>query len=386
MELPNPYKGDYKKLVILPILLAILCLVSIFFINPIRKGIDFKGGIDVEMLSDDMPNTEMLKSELEGGEYVVNSIEANQNPSGYLTQAELERSAKVVEADEIKTKYYELREEVALLEANAAVLNDSEAKQKYAEKRVDLDLIANNMFELTGAEAEAGSFNTVHLLTKEVQTSYTNITNSENEKLRAIFSNAVPGASISFKERTSSLSASFIDKVVMVVIYSVIFTSIAVFLIFRSVIPSIAVLAGAVADIIFALGAMSIFDIPLTLASFAALLMLVGFSLDTDILLTMRVMKRREGTAAERAYDSMKTGMTMSLSTMVAFAALLIIAFITHINIYYEIAAVAMAGLVGDLIATWAFNAVIILAHVQDLEKKGKLLTQRSLASYIFRS
>ena len=172
----------------------------------------------------------------------------------------------------------------------------------------------------------------------------------------------------------------------MIVIYSVILTSIVVFLIFRTAVPSVAVLSGAAADITFALGAMSIFGIPLTLASFSALLMLVGFSLDTDILLTMRVIKRRDGTAAQRAYESMKTGMTMSFSTMVAFIALFALAMITHESLYYQISTVVIAGLIGDLIATWAFNAVIILAHAQDMEKKGKSFVQRSFLSYIFKN
>ena len=42
-------------------------------------------------------------------------------------------------------------------------------------------------------------------------------------------------------------------------------------------------------------------------------------SLDTDILLTMRTLKRKEGTPSERAFDSMKTGMTMSIAAIVSF-------------------------------------------------------------------
>ncbi|MEM3030896.1 MAG: protein translocase subunit SecF, partial [Candidatus Micrarchaeia archaeon] len=138
--------------------------------------------------------------------------------------------------------------------------------------------------------------------------------------------------------------------------------------VFRTFSPSLAVLTGAASDIVIALGAMGAFGIPLTLPSFAALLMLIGFSLDTDILLTMRTLKRTEGTPRQRAYETMKTGATMSLAALVAFGALLALALVTHIPTYYQIASVAIAGLLGDLVATWGLNAVVILWY---LERKG---------------
>ena len=125
-------------------------------------------------------------------------------------------------------------------------------------------------------------------------------------------------------------------------------------------------------DVIIALGAMGLFGIPLTLASFAALLMLVGFSLDTDVLLTMRVIKRKEGDPRTRAYEAMKTGMTMSMALLLSFMCLFTLASLTHINTYFEISAVAIAGLVGDLVATWLFNAIIVLHHAESTGHKGE--------------
>jgi len=114
--------------------------------------------------------------------------------------------------------------------------------------------------------------------------------------------------------------------------------------------------------------------------------MLVGFSLDTDVLLTMRVLKRTEGTPADRAYHAMQTGLTMSLSAMVAFGALFVMALMTHIPIYYEISAVVLCGLVGDVIATWCFNAVIILHYLEEQHKKGVKHEVRPLLSYFFKN
>jgi preprotein translocase subunit SecF len=61
----------------------------------------------------------------------------------------------------------------------------------------------------------------------------------------------------------------------------------------------------------------------------------------------------------------MKTGLTMSIMAIIAFSALFLLASVTHIPIYYEISAVALAGLVGDTFATWGINGVIILHYVE---------------------
>jgi len=169
-----------------------------------------------------------------------------------------------------------------------------------------------------------------------------------------------------------------------VVLISASLVIIVVFLIYRTLVPSIAVLLGAGTDILIALGAMGLFGIPLTLASFAALLMLVGFALDTSILLTMRVIKRKEGTAAERAFDATKTGFTMGLAAIVAFSSLYVLSYVTHIGVYYEISAVALCGLVADMFATWGINAVIVLDYAKKKEKDGRMQEEKPIFTGIF--
>jgi preprotein translocase subunit SecF len=101
-------------------------------------------------------------------------------------------------------------------------------------------------------------------------------------------------------------------------------------------------------------------------------MMLVGLSLDTDMMLTIKTVKRKEGTPRERAYDAFKTGFAMTSTVIVAFVVLLALGMITHIPTYYQIGAVAVAGLFGDLIATWMLNAVLVLWFLEG--KYGKFL------------
>lgn len=363
MDMPNPYSGNYKLLAIIPILLV---LAALFFIPSIKKGVDFKGGTLVTMQSDTGVDTSSLSSSLAAKGFPVSSVKSLQNPQGYKVEVEIERDEKLTRAEELKGIFFSGIDELSRLESDVTVTNQSaDAVQKYAEARQRADTEANELFGISGAALNASSYASANELKAGVAAAYKAILDDYSQELSDTLSGLVQYRTISFLEVSASLSAKFIDRALMVVLYSTILVSITVFIIFRTVVPSAAVLLGAAADVIIALGAMGLFGIPLTLASFAALIMLVGFSLDTDVLLTMRLIKRREGTPRQRAYEAMKTGTTMSAALLVSFACLFILASFTHINTYYEISAVAIAGLVADLAATWLLNAPIVLAYAE---------------------
>jgi preprotein translocase subunit SecF len=295
------------------------------------------------------------------------------------------RPDSVVAADQLKVDYFNQSDAVQTAEVAAAYQNSTVVQQTYHDARAKLDVIATHLFNVTGnSNLSPSNYNSTRALDAAVNRAYADFNSGQNTRLRAILSAQIPESTASINEVTSALGSDFLQRAIMVVFYSMIFTSITVFVIFRTFTPSVAVLCGAAADVLIAMGAMAVLHIPLTLASFAALMMLIGFSLDTDVLLTMRVLKRHEGHAADRAYDAMKTGLTMSLSSIVAMSALMVLALTTHIAIYYEIAAVALAGLVGDVVATWCFNAVIILHYMEEQEKKGGAPPAKPLISYIF--
>lgn len=149
--------------------------------------------------------------------------------------------------------------------------------------------------------------------------------------------------------------------------FAFIFMSITVFIIFRDLIPSIAIITVALSDIIIAIGGMSLFGIPLSVASVGAILMLIGYSVDTDILLTTRILKRKEGTITERAVTAMKTGLTMavtSISSMVTLY-LMVIFLIPSAQTLADIAAVLIIGLTADILTTWLMNLGILRWYLE---------------------
>ena len=163
------------------------------------------------------------------------------------------------------------------------------------------------------------------------------------------------------------LSKQSLNQVYYALAFAFIFMSITVFIIFRNFVPSMAVILAAFCDIIIAIGGMSIFGIPLSLASVGALLMLIGYSVDTDILLTTRVLKRREGTINERAKDAMKTGFTMAAAAIGSMMALyLVVKFLMpYAQVLDQIAAVLIIGLIADVLATWLMNLGILRWYME---------------------
>ncbi|MEM7815635.1 MAG: protein translocase subunit SecF [Candidatus Aenigmatarchaeota archaeon] len=157
-----------------------------------------------------------------------------------------------------------------------------------------------------------------------------------------------------------ALGESFWTQAQIAVIIAFVLMAIVVFVIFRTFVPSIAVIIAASSDIIETIAFMQVFGIQLSLASLAALLMLIGYSVDTDIILTTRVLKVTEKNIDERIKSAMKTGLTTAGTTIGALAIL----YISSVSaVLSQIAAVLLIGLVLDLVNTWIQNAAIIKWH-----------------------
>lgn len=183
------------------------------------------------------------------------------------------------------------------------------------------------------------------------------------------FDSAINGKAevVNFNAIGPLLGEEAINQIYWAMSFAFLFMAITVFIIFREFVPSIAVILAALSDIIIAIGGMSLFNIPLSVASFGALLMLIGYSIDTDILLTTRVLKRKEGTIVERAKGAMKTGFTMSITAIASMVVLYLVTIILipEASTLSNIAAVLIIGLFGDILTTWFMNLGILRWYVE---------------------
>ena len=154
---------------------------------------------------------------------------------------------------------------------------------------------------------------------------------------------------------------------------------IVIFLLFRTFVPSFAVILSAFSDIAIAAAFMRVAGIELSLGTLAALLMLIGYSVDSDILLTNRVLKRR-GMVEEKVSKAMHTGITMTTTTLVALASMyivstfsyLIISSFTQISLLSQISIVLIAGLIADMMNTWLLNTGILRWYAMKPEFRGR--------------
>lgn len=162
----------------------------------------------------------------------------------------------------------------------------------------------------------------------------------------------------------SSLSNSFYQQLIIAIFVAFVLMAVVVFIIFRSFIPSAAVIISAFADILMTLVAVNLLGMNISSAGIVAFLLLIGYSVDTDILLTTRLLKRRDGEINERMFNAFKTGITMTLTSLVAVsvAYLMVFSFSFTLGQIFSILAI---GLVFDIFNTWITNASILKWYLE---------------------
>jgi preprotein translocase subunit SecF len=184
---------------------------------------------------------------------------------------------------------------------------------------------------------------------------------SSFESLAALINQNYPDARID--QIGASFGQTLQQQATLALVFSFIGMAIVVFIAFRTFIPSSAVVLSAFADIAMTAAAMTVLGIELTLPTMAALLMLIGYSVDSDILLTMRVLKR-QGKLDEKLGGAFRTGIIMTTTTMAAVAAMWIVTSVGNVPVIPAISAVLFIGLAFDLLNTWLTNAGIIKWYV----------------------
>lgn len=156
-----------------------------------------------------------------------------------------------------------------------------------------------------------------------------------------------------------SLGQNFYRQLLIAITISFVLMSLVIFILFRTFVPSIAVIFAAFADIVMTLAVVNILGIRLSAAGIAAFLMLIGYSVDTDILLTTRVVKKREGSVNQRIYGAFRTGIFMTLTGLAAvLPAFLIVTGLP--DSFRQIFLILSIGLFADIVNTWLTNASII--------------------------
>lgn len=171
------------------------------------------------------------------------------------------------------------------------------------------------------------------------------------------------------REMGTRFSTAFFAQTLKSLFFAFLAMAIVVFITFRSIVPSSFVILAAVSDIIATLAVINLLEIRLSIAGAAAFLMLIGYSVDTDILLTTKVLKRKKegGTTFERTIGAFKTGIII---TAAGLSSSIIGLIFSQSETVKQIMLVITVGLAFDAIFTWFQNAGILRWYLERQEKK----------------
>lgn len=175
----------------------------------------------------------------------------------------------------------------------------------------------------------------------------------------------------SFEFTGSSLSENFYNQLLIAILIAFSLMAVVVFIQFKGFIPSMAVIFSAFADILFTLVSINLLGLQISTAGIVALLMLIGYSVDTDILLTNKVLRREGKSVNKKIWDSFKTGITMT--TIAIFSALIALFIVGQFSsVLNQIFLIIAIGLCFDILNTWLTNVSLIKWYVLHKQKKNE--------------
>lgn len=337
------YKNNYKKMMFVPILLLIPILIMIFIFPGIHQGIDFSGGSALLIYSEkpiDAEQTEILLSEKFNLSDV--SITTTSSPTSF--------GARIKYNDNIEAEAEEL---LSLAEAN---LENTEESIKYSV--ATLELLKN----------ESKNYENAKVALKDAQNALVNYNEKFSSQIQNLLQEELDlGEGVGFQsiKISPTLGQASLESMGFIAIIGMILIIFIIFIAFRQIVPSLAIIQAMAFDVVAGLAGMALLNIPLSLTTMPALLMLIGYSVDTDIMLTSKMLKEKGGTPGERATSSMKTGLTMTGTTLAALIAMIIISYFYQVEVIYYISAILLFGLIGDVIATWLMNAPILIWFIE---------------------
>lgn len=169
--------------------------------------------------------------------------------------------------------------------------------------------------------------------------------------------NLIQGKNFSYEETEPRLGAAFYKQLMIAVAFAFLLMAITAFVTFRTPVPSIAIIFAAFTDITVTLAILNLFNVQLSTAGLMTFLMVIGYSIDTDILLTNWAMRKKEGMLFTRFINSMKTGLTMVITTIAAATVALLF---SKSEIIKEIFLILLIALIVDVFSTYLTNMGVL--------------------------
>ncbi|MFA6268379.1 MAG: hypothetical protein WCW13_06680 [archaeon] len=345
------YGNKFKKMMILPIIVGIILLFLVVIYPGIQPGVDLTGG-NILIVRSQAPITESTLTAVLKENFSLQGLRISTiaSPTGYGAWIQYDKDPLVTNVENVISK------------ASDSIDNE---KDSIAFSNEALTLLGKPTQEFTNAKTALLVAQQALADNKEVF----------SKKLQEVLVQKLNlGNNVEFQQRDISptLGAASFSSSIFIALLGVVMIIIIIFIAFRQLIPSAAIIQAMLFDVLAGLAGMTVLGIPLSLTTLPALLMLIGYSVDTDIMLTSRMLKGKDGTPGERASASVKTGLTMTGTTLAALISMIIVSYFYQIEVIYQISAILFFGLLGDILSTWLMNAPILLWWIEKMEKEHK--------------
>ncbi|MDY6779378.1 MAG: protein translocase subunit SecF [Halobacteria archaeon] len=210
--------------------------------------------------------------------------------------------------------------------------------------------------------ANVRSISTGYIVTYKPTAGEGVLSNSQTTKLQDFLDANYPQSSIS--QIAPTYGSSLLVQGVWAVVFAFLIMSVTVFAFFRTFVPSIAVVLSAFSDMVVPIAFMNLLGIELSLATIPAVLLLIGYSIDSDILLTRNVLEGRRSQFYENVKTAMKTGITMTTTSMGAMAVMAVTSHLFSIFVLRDIGIILFVGLGTDILNTYMMNVALLRRHV----------------------
>lgn len=162
----------------------------------------------------------------------------------------------------------------------------------------------------------------------------------------------------------ASISEGFYKQLRLTIVIAFLLMALVVFILFRTPIRSLSIIIAVVSDIIMTVFVIDLFGMQVSSAGIVALLMLIGYAVDVDILLTTRVFKDKEGSLNHRIFGAFKTGTTMTLTAIAAVGISLIFTY-TYSETLAQMFTILLIGLCFDMFNCWITNASLLKWYME---------------------
>jgi preprotein translocase subunit SecF len=170
---------------------------------------------------------------------------------------------------------------------------------------------------------------------------------------------------VSIGFQSAAIAATFFEQATKALLLAFLLMGGVVFYYFRKPASSLSIILSTLLDVICILGTMNLLGIKMSTAAIGALLMIVGYSTDSDILLSTNIVKRKDKPLKERMLRAFKTELTINLAAFAVFATMF---FLSNVVMIKEIAIILLFGVFYDFINTWLGTAA--LQRILVVEKK----------------